>query len=158
MSDNKTILNFSAEDWNMFSITTSNYNKDAISLFKNCIGRVYNPNSKCWWFPNRSYEYLLKMISNCEELEIGMYLPASALTKIQIIINKEDGKNFYVQTPFDSTLVDLFNNLNGFFIPETKLWCFQSENRENFDTTVNSKGYEIKYEKDRPKSTLNNYY
>ena len=56
MSEEKrqTTIKFSPCDCNMFSVTTSNYNKKAIKaigLFKTCIGRVFDPKNKCWLFP-----------------------------------------------------------------------------------------------------------
>ena len=154
----KTKINFSPSDWNMFSVTTSNYNTMAISIFKKCIGRVYDPSRKCWLFPNKSYKYLFDLLSECDEFELESTIHSSLLSKIQIVINKEDENEIYVQTPFDEKLIDLFNNLNGFFVPETKLWCFRTENRVAFDTMMLENEYEIKFEKDKPKSKYIKYF
>ena len=154
----KTKINFSPSDWNMFSVTTSNYNTMAISIFKKCIGRVYDPSRKCWLFPNKSYKYLFDLLSECDEFELESTIHSSLLSKIQIVINKEDENEFYVQTPFDEKLIDLFNNFNGFFVPETKLRCFRTENRVAFDTMMLENEYEIKFEKDKPKSKYIKYF
>jgi hypothetical protein len=83
----------------MFSVTTSNYNTMAISIFIKCIGRVYDPSRKCWLFPNKGYKFLSDLLSECDEFEIESTIHSSLLSKIQIVINKEDENEFYVQTP-----------------------------------------------------------
>ena len=148
----KTTIDFILCDWNMFAANTSNYSKQAIELFKRCIGRVYDQSNKRWLFPNRSYNFLYNLIKNCDTLEIGQTIPDYMLSKIQIIVYKEDAKHFFIKTPFDEKIIDLFSSLNGFFVPETKLWCFESSNREKFNATVLEKEYEIKFEKDQPQS------
>jgi hypothetical protein len=75
-------------------------------------------------------------------------LHSSLLSKILIVINKEDENEFYVQKPFDEKQINLFNNLNGFFVPETKLWCLRTENRIAFDTMMKENEHEIMFEKD----------
>ena len=152
MSARITNVDFIPCDWNMFAVVTSNYNKQVIGLFKRCIGRVYDQNNKRWLFPNRSYNFLKDLMSNCEYVEIGQTIDEHVLEKVQIIIHDENEKHFHVQTPFNEDIVDLFNSLNGYFVPETKLQCFETASRENFDETIEQKEYEVKYEKDKPKS------
>ena len=160
MSEEKrqTTIKFSPCDWNMFSVTTSNYNKKAIGLFKTCIGRVFDPKNKCWLFPNRCYKFLIELISAYPEFQIESEISESFLKKVQIVVTKEDQNNFFVQTPFDENLVGIFNEMNGFFVPETKLWCFQTSGKSAFEASMSAKEYEIKYEKDRPKSILFYYF
>jgi hypothetical protein len=98
----------------MFAVKTSDYDSHVIALFKKCIGRVYDQANRRWLFPNKSYKYLVELIQDCD-LEIVSYIDASELAKIQIIIYKEDGQYFYVQTPNDDRLVGLFNKINGGF-------------------------------------------
>ena len=150
-----TKVKLSTGDWNMFSVTTSNYNKNAIGMFKTCIGHVYDPTKKCWLFPNRCYKFLTDLINTSDEFEIESMIPESELNKIQIVIYKEDQSDFFVQTPFNENLVDIFNQLNGFFVPETKLWSFQTSGRAEFDAKMEAEGFDIKFEKDKPKSKIN---
>ena len=149
----KNKISFIASDWNMFAVETSDYDSHAIALFKKCIGRVYDQANRRWLFPNKSYKYLVELVQDCEDLEIVSYIDAAELAKIQIIIYKEDGQYFYVQTPYDDALVGLFNKIGGgFFYYEAKLWCFEHSSRECFEETMKEKMYQIMYEKDRPKS------
>ena len=152
MSARITNVDFIPCDWNMFAAVTSNYNKQVIGLFKRCIGRVYDQNNKRWLFPNRSYNFLKDLMSNCEYVEIGQTIDEHVLEKVQIIIHDENEKHFHVQTPFNEDIVDLFNSLNGYFVPETKLWCFETVSKQNFDETIEQKEYEVKCEKDKLKS------
>jgi hypothetical protein len=59
---------------------------------------------------------LVELIQDCEDLEIVSYIDAAELAKIQIIIYKEAGQYFYVQTPYDDALVGLFNKIGGGFL------------------------------------------
>jgi hypothetical protein len=86
----KTKINFSPSDSNLFSVTTSNYNTMAIRIFEKCIGRVYDPSRKCWLFPNKSYKFLFDLLSECDEFELESTIYSSLLSKVQIVINKED--------------------------------------------------------------------
>jgi hypothetical protein len=148
MSEEKrqTTIKFSPSDWNMFSVTTSNYNKKAIGLFKTCIGRVFDPKNNCWLFPNRCYKFLIELISAYPEFQLESEISESFLKKV------------FVQTPFDENLEGIFNEMNGFFVPETKLWCFQTSGKSAFEASMLAKEYEIKYEKARPKSILFYYF
>jgi hypothetical protein len=65
-------------------------------------------------------------MSNCENVEIGQTIDEHVLERMQIIIHDENEKHFQVQTPFNEDFVDLFNSLNGYFVTETKLWCFET--------------------------------
>ena len=152
MAERKTIVDFIPCDWNMFAAITSNYNRQVIGVFKRCIGRIYDQTNKRWLFPNRTYKFLNGLLLNCENVEIDQTINESVLSKVQIIMHDEDEKHFYVQTPFNEDIVGLFSSLNGYFVTEKKLWCFETSNRENFDETILKKEYEVKFEKDKPKS------
>ena len=136
----------------MFSAKSNVYNRKAIGLFKECIGRIYDPQRKASLFPNTTYTYLVEQISKCEELEIGATIPREYLDKIQCIVSDENDIHFYVQTPFDEGIVNIFHQLNGYWMSEKKTWCFETSNKPDFHMLMQEKGYEIKYEKDRPKS------
>ncbi len=62
----KTNINFSPSVWNMFSVTTFNYKTQAMSIFKNCIGRVSGPARKFWFFPYKSCKFLFELLSECD--------------------------------------------------------------------------------------------
>ena len=148
----KVIVNFYPRDWNMFSASTNLYNHKSICIFKECIGRIYDPQTKAWLFPNATYSYLINQISKCSDLELGATIAKEYLDKIQCIITEENDVHFYVQTPFDEAIVGLFQQLNGYWVVEKKIWSFEISNKPDFYLLLNEKGYEIKYEKDKPKS------
>ncbi len=97
MSTRITNVDFIPCNWNMFAAVTSNYNKQVIGLFKRCIGRVNDQNNKRWLFPNRSYNFLKDLISNCENVEIGQTIDEHVIDRLQIIINDENEKHFHVK-------------------------------------------------------------
>ena len=148
----KVVVNLYAGDWNIFSATTTVYNRKAITIFKECVGRIYDPQKKAWLFPNTNYTYLIEQLARCDELEIGATIPREYLDKIQCVVTDENEVHFYVQTPFDEAIVSLFHQLNGYWMPEKKIWCFETSNKPDFHLLIQEKGYEIKYEKDKPKS------
>ena len=78
----KVIVNFYPRDWNMFSASTNLYNHKSICIFKECIGRIYDPQTKAWLFPNATYSYLINQISKCSDLELGATIAKEYLDKI----------------------------------------------------------------------------
>ena len=78
----KVVVNLYAGDWNMFSATTTVYNRKAITIFKECVGRIYDPQKKAWLFPNTNYTYLIEQLARCDVLEIGATIPREYLDKI----------------------------------------------------------------------------
>ena len=149
-----TKINFIAGDWNMFRVKTNNYNSKVIVIFKRCIGRIYDPDTKCWMFPNKCYKFLYDTLNteNDGHYLIENTLAESELNNVQVVIAKEDINHFYVKIPFNETLIDYFREINGFFQTESKLWSFQQTSRQEFEDLMKDKQYTIKYEKDQPKS------
>jgi hypothetical protein len=113
---------------------------------------MYDPENKYWLFPNKCYKFFEDLLTAENDFVLESTISQSILNKIQIVINKEDNTNFYVKTPFDEALIDLYRELNGYFQDETKLWCFQQEKRDAFEEKMALNEYEIKYESDKPKS------
>ena len=83
-------------------------------------------------------------ISKCEELEIGATIPREYLDKIQCIVTDENDIHFYVQTPFDEGIVNIFHQLNGYWMSDKKTWCFETSNKPDFHMLMQEKGYEIR--------------
>ena len=133
-----TKINFIAGDWNMFHVKTNNYNSKVIATFKRCIGRIYDPDTKCWMFPNKCYKILNDILNTENE---GNYFVENGLTEselniIQVVIAKEDSDHFYVKIPFNETIIDYFRDMNGFFQCESKLCSFQQTIRQQFEDSM----------------------
>ena len=140
-------ISFIKGDWNMFAVKTSGYSQRAVNIYKNCIGREYNPSERAWFFPNTAYEYLYNVIKN-NDFNIVETIDPQDLKKIQVIISDENEKYFYVITPFDETIIGIFQNLNGYFAD--KKWCFKIEEKDDFLKVMMENDYDVKYLKDKP--------
>ena len=69
----------------MFAVKTSGYSQRAVNIYKNCIGREYNPSERAWFFPNTAYEYLYTVFKN-NDFNIVETIDPQDIKKIQVIV------------------------------------------------------------------------
>ena len=145
-------VSFKKEDFNMFSVSTSKFDKKVVETFEFCLGRIFDPSTNLWYFPIKYYECMVLDFQTFAHVKIIKEITESELNAIEAVIIEESDKHVLVQVPPTKTIQNMMQQLDASFSNTKFAWSIKIHKKDEFIENLNKKSIKLSYMKDKPKS------